>query len=172
MRAALVATALLSVTALAQQPTDSQRIHNAEHSIREMLKDPESARFKNVDVVRVGARRTVCGMVSAKNGLGGYNSPELFFVTDSVAMLASEKSLHFMEHWDAYCSPPKAPVRVVFDGPTTPDSSALFIGDAADKHYFPAKCALVAKIPASARRFFRSEADAVQLHYRPTRGCE
>lgn len=46
-------------------------IVNAEDSVREKLRDPPSAQFRNVHVNRLDSK-TVCGEVNAKNAFGGY----------------------------------------------------------------------------------------------------
>lgn len=73
-------------------------IAQAKHAVRENLKDPMSAVFKEVYVTKDG----VCGEVNAKNGYGGYSgfSRFVFAKKAGVALInpddpSSEESLLF-----------------------------------------------------------------------------
>lgn len=47
----------------------------AQAAVRDILKDPASARFKNIKINSVG---DVCGQYNAKNSMGGYGDFEYF----------------------------------------------------------------------------------------------
>jgi hypothetical protein len=55
--------------------------YTAEQSVKEQLKDPSSAQFRNVFVSKDGDY--VCGEVNAKNGFGAYGGFEKFVVSVS-----------------------------------------------------------------------------------------
>lgn len=55
----------------------ARMISAGEDSIRELLKDPDSAQFQNVTYQ--SKTNTVCGEVNAKNGFGGYSGFSVFF---------------------------------------------------------------------------------------------
>ena len=44
----------------------------AEELVKSKLKDPDSARFRNVRVTPYGSNHVVCGEVNGKNAYGGY----------------------------------------------------------------------------------------------------
>lgn len=52
-----------------------------ESTVRQSLKDPESARFSNITAGRSADGFTVCGQVNAKNSYGGYTGPARFYGT-------------------------------------------------------------------------------------------
>lgn len=64
--------------------------HEAEKKVRDQLRDPESAQFS--DVTTAGNGLLVCGMVNAKNGMGGYVGRRKFVVwgDDDVAVAQDE----------------------------------------------------------------------------------
>lgn len=58
--------------------------------VRGALKDPESARFEHVAVTEVDGVRVACGMVNAKNSLGGYVGNRAFMLKGDHLWLASD----------------------------------------------------------------------------------
>lgn len=52
------------------------------NSVKERLKDPDSAQFSQVKVKKSerGHRMIMCGFVNAKNSFGGYGDPQPFTV--------------------------------------------------------------------------------------------
>ncbi|HFO1371966.1 hypothetical protein ACOAP4_29710 [Pseudomonas aeruginosa] len=70
---------------------DQQREH-AMASVREVLKDPDSAKFSGLIGVRsISAppdKYSICGKVNAKNSYGGYTGFTRFAVLDSSVILA------------------------------------------------------------------------------------
>ena len=78
---ALGFSALISCGVYAQtnQTEDDQAIATAKQVITDNLKDPDSAKFKNITVYRITNQATgkteisaICGEVNAKNSYGGY----------------------------------------------------------------------------------------------------
>ncbi|WFF40392.1 hypothetical protein EVC62_02130 [Salinicola endophyticus] len=61
-----------------------ERVRQAEESVKEGLKDPDSAKFKDVHGTKLmtvpNAHVMVCGMVNAKNSYGGYTGMSPFMV--------------------------------------------------------------------------------------------
>lgn len=80
---ALVASAATAAPAQ-QKKTDAEeqlrqkRIEVAKARILDALKDPESARFKEVYVAADG--ETMCGAVNSKNSMGGYVGFQNFMI--------------------------------------------------------------------------------------------
>lgn len=72
MRRLCLALLCMSATVGATEPAG----HAAQDAVRQMLKDPESARFRSVastaHVTPRGEKVYVCGEVNAKNSFGGY----------------------------------------------------------------------------------------------------
>ncbi len=60
--------------------------------IKAKLKDPDSARFSNTFVSKISGVPVVCGLVSARNGFGGYSEPQLFVSSGSIHVLAGDIS--------------------------------------------------------------------------------
>lgn len=57
---------------VAGKKSDAELIELSQQSVRDALKDPSSAQFRNVTVRKSEAGRVVCGEVNAKNSYGGY----------------------------------------------------------------------------------------------------
>ena len=77
-------------------------IDAAKARIVSMLKDPDSAKFKDVAVsVSSGA---VCGRVNAKNSHGGYVGFRRFIVSPEVIKLEGDESVPMDYRWDELCS--------------------------------------------------------------------
>lgn len=66
----------------------------AKQNLAKKLKDPSSARYRNVhaykDVIRGNTVIVFCGLVNAKNSFGGYHGYERFMAGASIAALASQ----------------------------------------------------------------------------------
>jgi hypothetical protein len=83
---------------------DSQLITRAKQSVTKDFKDPDSAKFRNVRVVR----GSVCGEVNAKNSFGGYVGYKRFVSVAGVVAWVEGESANFRES-ESMCSknPPK-----------------------------------------------------------------
>lgn len=57
---------------LAGGGTNDQAIAKAQQAVAGSLKDPDSAKFRNVAVKDFGSLKVVCGEVNGKNSYGGY----------------------------------------------------------------------------------------------------
>jgi hypothetical protein len=63
----------------APSPLDARRfVVEQQESVRKMLSDPESARFRDEFVSIAGSSPIVCGWVNFKNPLGGYDGYRRF----------------------------------------------------------------------------------------------
>jgi hypothetical protein len=118
MKSAVIALAIAA--SLAACSGDQAIRAEAEQQILNQLKDPESARFTDVAVVRkpMGAQDelvSVCGQVNARNPLGGYPGPTRFVVGRIHAagrlggILVTEiegqsKGDFEREYWSAHCA--------------------------------------------------------------------
>jgi hypothetical protein len=78
------------------------KIETAQNEILSMLKDPESARFS--DAAISPSTGAVCGVVRAKNSMGGYSSPKRFIVTSEKARIESEESWKIEINWQELCN--------------------------------------------------------------------
>jgi hypothetical protein len=66
-------------TANAQKATQPDYAAIAKQAVLKILKDPDSAKFENLFIVADShGPRTICGVVNAKNGYGGYNGATPF----------------------------------------------------------------------------------------------
>jgi hypothetical protein len=91
--------ALMAPVAIAASPGEI-----AQEAVRNHLKDPDSARFRNVTIIRVepdGA--VVCGEVNAKNSYGGYVGFRRFVVTGDHVMMDDTTSFAALAH--VLCTP-------------------------------------------------------------------
>lgn len=77
---------LLISTAFGQE-TDP-KIERAQQTVRDLLKDPDSAKFKDLEiVVNTEQTESVVGKVNGRNSYGGYTGYKPFCVTHGVATL-------------------------------------------------------------------------------------
>lgn len=78
----------------------------AKNAIRERLRDPDSAQFRNVRFYSGGGTAVACGEVNAKNGFGGYTGYKQFVGASSqLAFLASDMDnpSEWTEIWNSFC---------------------------------------------------------------------
>jgi hypothetical protein len=75
-------------------------------AVADQLKDPDSAKFRKVAIVR----GSVCGEINAKNSMGGYVGYKRFMVVDDASAI-DDDTYKFEELWDQVCSknPTKPP---------------------------------------------------------------
>lgn len=66
---------VLVCSPIARAAPPSDLIERAKSAVKDILKDPSSAQFKNIQLNSVG---DVCGMFNAKNSYGGYEDFEPF----------------------------------------------------------------------------------------------
>lgn len=85
-------------------PGDSHLIARAKQSVTKDFKDPDSAKFRNIRVVR----GSVCGEVNAKNSYGGYVGYKRFVSVAGVVAWVEGEDANFAES-ESMCSktPPK-----------------------------------------------------------------
>lgn len=77
---------VLGLALLAQTPTAAHSEPSWQASIKERLRDPDSAKFRDVVSGTVNGVRLTCGYINAKNGFGGYDGYDLFVVVGGKAM--------------------------------------------------------------------------------------
>lgn len=75
------------------------RIERAEEKVKERLKDPESARFRNETVREDRDETIVCGEVNAKNSFGGYTGfvPFSYLMKSDIAFIWTDAPNPFCE---------------------------------------------------------------------------
>lgn len=107
MRKILIAIACcLAWTSVIAAPSNAKLIVQAKESVTKKLKDPESARFRGVFVMR----DSVCGEVNAKNSYGGYIGFKRFIAIAGLLVVLEEAWPGFEQMYIESCSktPPKA----------------------------------------------------------------
>lgn len=84
---------------------DREQMRTAQAMMKAVLKDPESAQFSEVMVVRVSGEPVVCGYVNARNGFGGFTGRKGFLVTAG-GRLTTEESAEgaFEKDWNRLCA--------------------------------------------------------------------
>lgn len=106
----LVAGALV---ATAMSATAKVRINEAvlqtmgEQAVKQLLKDPDSAKFRNVRVqAHPGAPSMLCGEVNAKTPMGGYGGFIRFISAGATALTVLElddNDRDFHRYWARFC---------------------------------------------------------------------
>jgi hypothetical protein len=77
---------------------------SSEETVKGLLKDPDSAEFKDVRFYSGGGVPVACGEVNAQNGFGGYNGFEYFIALGpTTAFLESQVSGGISKVWNKYC---------------------------------------------------------------------
>lgn len=77
-----------------------RQLIQAESLVKQTLKDPSSADFRNSRTLNNGA---VCGQVNAKNSFGAYTGFRNFIQKDSI-VLVDDGSGDFDKYWNIYCN--------------------------------------------------------------------
>lgn len=76
---------------------EAAAIENAKKAIADSLKDPSSAQFRNVRIVKYGDGSVVCGEVNGKNSYGGYVGFKTFVAGTSSGEIANIRSGKYAE---------------------------------------------------------------------------
>ncbi len=88
------------------RPNFSWRILQAQRITARHLRDPDSARFQNSSVSWFSGVAVVCGLVSGRNGFGGYAQPVRFFTWDDWVTIDDGKPFkEFDKGWNENCGP-------------------------------------------------------------------
>lgn len=101
-RLASGSTTSTSSSQVRKKSTEEMKIARAQEQISSMLNDPESARFSGVAISpSTGA---VCGIVNARNAMGGYGDPRRYIVTTEMARLEDADKSKMDYRWSELCS--------------------------------------------------------------------
>lgn len=85
-------------------PTDIDYKSAAEILISQQLRDPGSAEFSNVRIVRrSGGTAIVCGLVNSRNGFGGMSGPVRFISGDRVVVEGQIPASQMDSEWARNC---------------------------------------------------------------------
>jgi hypothetical protein len=98
----------------AAAPLDATRLIAKRHdAVRDLLSDPESARFRGEFVSLLGASPAVCGWWNARNAAGGYDGFRRFVVGDDVVEIDGVVGTDARGAWRERCGdlPAFAPTR-------------------------------------------------------------
>jgi hypothetical protein len=88
------------------RPNFERRILLAQRVTARYLRDPDSARFDRAFVSWFSGNAVVCGLVTGRNGFGGYGQPVRFVTWDDWVTLDDGKIYkEFDKHWSKYCGP-------------------------------------------------------------------
>ncbi|MGR6534027.1 hypothetical protein [Brevundimonas sp. RM1] len=84
-------TIILALAFLSGCGPSALDVRDAKDAVRNTLRDPGSAEFRRIKVVRSdGQPRVVCGEVNSKNAFGGYVGFRDFYYRDGRLRVASE----------------------------------------------------------------------------------
>lgn len=102
---AAVAVFLFAQTPFEKASSQERRwILKGQESIKEKLKDPESAKFKDVFFSDLGGVPVTCGQVNSKNSFNGYTGFQKFISAGSPSRSFLEEEVSdFYKMWDQYC---------------------------------------------------------------------
>ncbi|WP_420722498.1 hypothetical protein [Hwanghaeella sp. LZ110] len=96
-------TAKLGSTTFTEFNDDAAKIEEAKAAVLSVLKDPESAQFRNVFITTPTQGTAVCGEVNAKNSYGGFTGFQ-YFITGglrgfgtTIEKPSSETGIYMME---------------------------------------------------------------------------
>lgn len=85
---------------------DREMISQARVLMRRRMKDPESAQFSDVMVVRASGKPIVCGDVNAKNSFGGYTGRKGFVMPKGGVPIGEEDlpQKDWVNLWNQSCT--------------------------------------------------------------------
>lgn len=75
----------------------------AQENIRNHLKDPRSAEFRNTYVRNINGASIFCGEVNSKNSFGAYKGFQRFVATGSHLFYLEEEAKNFSRIWSKMC---------------------------------------------------------------------
>lgn len=81
--------------------SDDRMIDAAKQRVLAMLNDPDSAKFRSATYS--DKTKAVCGVLSAKNSMGGYGAPSRFIVTQEFARVEQARDPGFDYRWSELC---------------------------------------------------------------------
>lgn len=88
------------------RPNFTRRISYAQRATALHLRDPDSARFASSRVSWFSGTPAVCGLISGRNGFGGYGNHVRFVTIDDWVEIDDGKIYkEFDKHWNQYCGP-------------------------------------------------------------------
>jgi len=89
---------------ISQNTQEAIWIEQSEDAVRERLKDPDSAQFKEVFFNNKGGIHAVCGQINSKNSYGGYSGYKYFISAGSKEMTFIENEVSdFSKVWNKFC---------------------------------------------------------------------
>lgn len=91
----------------AQRSFEIETIYYAKKAVVKLLKDPDSAKFKDVffnETKKGGA--VACGQINSKNSFGAYTRFQRF-ISNSKTTYLEEKTKNFVDIWVEVCLPEK-----------------------------------------------------------------
>ncbi|WOC01223.1 MULTISPECIES: hypothetical protein [unclassified Providencia] len=80
--------------------SEMNHVSFAENRLKENLKDPSSAEFRDS---RMGSGGSVCGQVNSKNGFGAYTGYKKY-IQIGPATMVDDGSDDFNKQWESYCN--------------------------------------------------------------------
>ena len=75
----------------------------SQDGVREHLKDPKSAQFRNSFFVRWKDTPVICGEVNSKNSMGGYGGFQRFVAAGHKVVYLEEQVADFDNVWHEIC---------------------------------------------------------------------
>lgn len=92
-KTSLIFMLLVTTASTASFADNNYLMNQTKQNVKDMLKDPESAQFRNVKIaVNTVGEKSVCGQVNAKNSYGGYTGFKSFYakINDKIVYLEDD----------------------------------------------------------------------------------
>lgn len=87
-----------------QRMADQNYILDNQDRLKNRLKDPASAQFRNVFISSISGKRVVCGEVNARNSYGGLTGFERFVAAPVIQVTESGMEAYdFAVTWEKFC---------------------------------------------------------------------
>ncbi|SBV37820.1 conserved hypothetical protein [uncultured Stenotrophomonas sp.] len=86
-----------------RQEKDERWAIHMESKVREQLKDPDSAKFRNTRTFHGGGVPVACGEVNSKNSFGGMGGYQRFVAAGHIVALDEQVEGGLQELWGQFC---------------------------------------------------------------------
>lgn len=87
-----------------QETKQALWVEKGKEAVKERLKDPQSAQFKNVFYSNSGGAHATCGQINSKSPSGGYTGYQYFISAGDVSLTFFEKEVKdFPQVWNKFC---------------------------------------------------------------------
>lgn len=90
-------------TKVTQETKEFLWVEKSKDGVRNRLKDPGSAEFKNVQYSNAGGTHVACGQVNSKNSFGAYSGYQRFVAAGEQLVFFENDAQNFANVWNEMC---------------------------------------------------------------------